>query len=179
MKLLKKKEKYKKFKVYMRDKRFIDLEASKSFKKSPVLLMIENFINNYCDLNDIIICSHVTSPFIKKKTIFKAAEYLNKGYNSVSSATHHQEFGLVKKNKKFKAINFDHKIVNKTQDLDPIILLNGSFFIFKAKTFLKNNSRYSDKHLYYPIDYPESIDINYEGDLNQAKLYVKVKNIIL
>lgn len=174
--LLSKEKKYNKFSVYLRDQKFIDLEKSKKFKVSPVLLMIENFIKNYCQKNDIIICSHVTSPFIKKKTIYNALDYLEKGYDSISSVTYHHEFGLLKKNNKFKPINFNPNIVNKTQDLDPIVLLNGSFFIFKAKTFLKNKSRYSKKHYYYAIDYPESIDINYSSDLKEARVFAKNKN---
>ena len=95
--LLSKEKKYIKFFVYLRDQKFIDLEKSKKFKVSPVLLMIENFIKKYCQKNDIIICTHVTSPFIKKQTIYNALKYLDKGYESVSSVTYHHEFGLIKK----------------------------------------------------------------------------------
>ena len=51
---------------YLRDKKFIDLENDGNFKVSPVLLMIENFLDNYVDNeNEIIVTPHVTSPFIK------------------------------------------------------------------------------------------------------------------
>ena len=163
----------KNFVIYEREKKFITLENSKNFKASPVLLMIENFIDNYCNNNDIVVCSHVTSPFIKKKTIYNAITFLNKGYDSVSSSTFNKEFGLLKKNNNYIKINFDKNIVKKTQDLDPIILLNGAFFIFRSKTFKKYKTRYSKKHFYYQIKYPESIDINYPEDLKMARIYAK------
>ena len=112
---------------YKRDKKYIELEKSKKFKISPVYLLIQNFYDN-----DIIVTTHVTSPFIKKNTIYNAIEYLRKGYDSVSAATLHYEFGLLKHKKKYSRINFNEKIVNKTQDLNPVILLNGAFFIFEV-----------------------------------------------
>ena len=161
--------------AYLRESKFVNLEKSNKYKKSPVLLMIDNFLNKYCKDDDIIVCSHVTSPFIKLKTIKKAIKVLNKGYESVSSASFHNEFGLVNKNNKFKRINFTDKIVKKTQDLDPIVLLNGAFFIFKKKVFKKYNSRYGKKHYYYKLEYPETRDINYPSELKMAKIYAKQK----
>ncbi len=158
---------------YKRDKKYIELEKSKKFKISPVYLLIQNFLDNYCNDNDIIVTTHVTSPFIKKNTIYNAIEYLRKGYDSVSAATLHYEFGLLKNKKKYSRINFNEKIVNKTQDLNPVILLNGAFFIFTKKIFLKYKSRYSKKHYYYEIKYPESIDINYHEDLLMARDHAK------
>lgn len=158
---------------YLRDKKFIEMENSKSFKLSPAYSMIKNFLDKYCDMDDIIVSSHVTSPFIKKETIKKAISFLNKGYDSVSACTYNYEFGLVKKNNLFLKINYNDKKLKKTQDLNPIILLNGAFFIFKKKTFLKYNSRYSKKHFYYEINYPESIDINYKHELEIARHYEK------
>ncbi len=162
---------YKNFTFYRRDPQYIKLEESKKYKISPVYLLIQNFLNKYCNDNDIIVTTHVTSPFIKKNTIYKAIKFLEKGYESVSAVTYHREFGLLKKNKKYTNINFDFNIVNKTQDLDPIVLLNGAFFIFRKKTFIKYNSRFSKNHYFYEIKYPESIDINYPEDVALAKNY--------
>lgn len=171
----KKDKKLKNITIYKRNKKFIDLENSKKYKISPVYLLIENFLKKYCKNDDIIVTTHVTSPFIKIKTINKAIEFLNLGFKSVSSVTRHQEFGLLKNKNKYININFDNNIVNKTQDLNPIILLNGSFFIFTKKNFIKYKSRYSNKHHYFEINYPESIDINYEEDFITAQHYVKSK----
>ena len=51
---------------YKRNQEFIDLEVDGDFKVSPVLLMIENFLDKYVtDENEAIVTPHVTSPFIK------------------------------------------------------------------------------------------------------------------
>lgn len=161
------------FIIYKRNSKFVKLENSKKFKISPVYLLIANFLEKFCNNNDIIVCSHVTSPFIKKKTIYDAIKYLDKGYESVSAATYHNEFALIKKKNKYTTVNFDLNKVNKTQDLEPIILLNGAFFIFRKKTFMKYKSRYGKKHFFYKLNYPESIDINYNEDLKIAKFYAE------
>ena len=55
---------------YKRDIKHIKLENNIEFGVSPVLLMIENFLDKYVyDDNEIIITPHVTSPYIKLKTM--------------------------------------------------------------------------------------------------------------
>ena len=156
--------------AYPRKKFFIDFEEKKNI--SPVLLMINNFLNNFIkDKNEIVVCTHVTSPFIKFKTIKKAIQKLKK-YDSVISVTKHQEFSWMlkgEKNKKILPINFDPKVVNKTQNLRPVYMLNGSFFIFKKKTFKKYNNRIGKNPYYYELKFPESVDIDNKEDLNLAR----------
>ena len=65
----------------MRDRKFIDLETDSDYKVSPVLLMIDNFLDKYVeDENEIIVTPHVTSPFIKLSTILDASKYLHKPF---------------------------------------------------------------------------------------------------
>ena len=51
-------------------------------------------------------------------------------YDSVSSCSKVQNFSYLETEKP-KPINFNPKIIQKTQELKKIIHLNGSFFIFK------------------------------------------------
>ena len=156
--------------AYQRKKKFISLEEQQ--KKSPTLLMIDNFLDNFVkDNNEIVICTHVTSPFLKLKTIKKAIKKLN-NHDSVTSVTKHQEFSWIlkgKKNKKFFPINFNPKVVSKTQNLDPVYMSNGSFFIFRKKTFKKYNNRIGKNPYYYELKFPESIEIDNKEDLNLAR----------
>ena len=117
---------------YMRNQKFIDLESSNDFKVSPVLLMIENFLDKYVeDEDELIVTPHVTSPFIKLDTIIKASKKLDEGYDSVQACTQHKEFTYFKG----EPVNFNPDVVQKTQDLEPVIMGNGAFFIFTKKTF--------------------------------------------
>ena len=155
--------------AYKRDKKFIEFEDKKNNKISPVLMMIKNFLKNYIlDDNQVVVTTHVTSPFLELKTIRKASKYLNK-YEFVHSVTEHHEFAWIKKNKKLMKINFDKK-VKKTQNLDPIIFLNFVFFIFKKKNFMKYNNRLGNKNFFYKLDYPESIEIDNYSDLKLARM---------
>jgi len=155
---------------YKREQKHIDLETSESFGVSPVLLMIERFLDNFVtDENEIIITPHVTSPFISLKTILKASEKITKyGYDSVQACTEHREFAYLDGS----PINFDPEVVQKTQDLKPIIMGNGAFFIFTKKTFKENNNRVGKKPYYYPLDFKESIEIDNMIDLEIAKKFI-------
>ena len=150
---------------YLRDKKFVELENDGDFKVSPVLLMIENFLDKYVeDENEIIVTPHVTSPFVKLNTILDASSYLDV-YDSVQACTEHKEFSYFKG----QPVNFNPDVVQKTQDLEPIVMGNGAFFIFTKKTFKENNNRVGKNPYFYPITFPESVEIDDKEDWELAK----------
>lgn len=154
---------------YPRKQKFIDMENSSSPTKTPTLGMIEYFLDTFVeDENETIITTHVTSPFLKIKTILDAANYIDKGYDSVQSVTRHQ--GPLWLGEDMKPTNFDPLIVKRTQDLPIITLSNGGFFIFKKKTFKKFYNRVGKNPYYYELSSPEDIEIDTYNDLNLAKL---------
>jgi CMP-N-acetylneuraminic acid synthetase len=158
--------------AYSRKKEFIKLEKTKN--TSPTLSMIKNFLINYVkNPNEVIVTTHVTSPFLKLKTIKKAVKKL-KQYDSVAAVTKDYNFAwLENKKKKLTPINFNPKKVTKTQNLNPIIQSNGAFFIFKKKTFMKYNNRIGKKPYYFEINFPESVEIDVKEDLNLARQICK------
>ena len=150
---------------YKRNQEFIDLEVDGDFKVSPVLLMIENFLDKYVtDENEAIVTPHVTSPFIKLSTIREAATYLDV-FDSVQACTKHKEFTYFKG----QPVNFNPDVVQKTQDLEPVVMGNGAFFIFTKKTFKENNNRTGKNPYFYPIVFPESVEIDNKEDWELAK----------
>jgi CMP-N-acetylneuraminic acid synthetase len=151
---------------YKRDKKFIDLETDLDYKVSPVLLMIDNFLDTFVtDDDEIIVTPHITSPFIKLSTIINASKYLDRGYDTVQACTEHKEFTYFDG----KPVNFDDNVVQKTQDLKPVLMGNGAFFIFTKKTFKENNNRTGKNPYFYPISIPESIEIDDADDWYLAK----------
>ena len=158
--------------VYLRDKKFVKLEKSRT--ESPTLLMIKNFLIKYVKKNDdVVVTTHVTSPFIKLQTIQKAAKKLNH-YDSVAAVTKDYNFAwLENKKKKLIPLNFNPKKISKTQNLNPIIQSNGAFFIFKKKTFMKYNNRIGKNPFYSEINFPESLEIDVDGDLRLARTICK------
>ena len=150
---------------YMRNQKFIDLETNGDFKVSPVLLMIENFLDNYVDNeNEIIVTPHVTSPFIKLNTIKHACHFLDE-FDTVQACTEHKEFTYFDG----RPVNFDPNVVQKTQDLKPVVMGNGAFFIFTKKTFKENNNRTGKNPHFYPIGFPECVEIDDKEDWELAE----------
>lgn len=157
---------------YKRDQRFVELENDRGFGVSPVLLMVENFLDTYVeDDNEIIVTPHVTSPFIRLSTIKDASRMLDSGYDSVQACTKHHEFTYFKGN----PVNFDHDVVQKTQDLEPVVMGNGAFFIFTKKMFKKFKNRAGNNPYFYPLNFPESIEIDNKEDFELAKAVAYVK----
>ena len=163
------KKKFKNFIFYKREKKFIEYENKG--KKSPVLLMVKNFLLKYVkNDNEIIVTTHITTPFIKRSTIVNASKKLKK-YDFVHSVTEHKHFAWLKKKNIYKKINFG-KNVNKTQSLDPIVFSNGAFFIFRKKKFMEINNRLGRKNYYYNLKFPESLELDVKND-------VKILNTLL
>ena len=166
----KNKKKFKNFVFYKRDKKFIDYE--KKGENSPVLFMIKNFLLKYIkNDNDVVVTTHITSPFIKRSHFIDASKKLKK-YEFVHSVTSHKEFAWIRKRKIAKKINFG-KVVKKTQNLDPILFSNGAFFIFKKKNFLKYNNRLGKKNYFYNLDFPESLELDNIKDVKLMRAILK------
>jgi len=155
--------------AYPRKQKFIDFENNKSINLSPALMMIDNFLNHYVtDDNEVIVTSHVTSPFIKKTTIKKAALKLGEGYDSVQSCVEHHEFCYLNGS----PVNFKPDVIEKTQNLTPVVMGNGAFFIFTKKTFGKNKNRAGLKPYFFPLSFKESIEIDTQEDFQLATKYI-------
>ncbi len=158
---------------YMRDDKFINMEKNKT--QSPTPLMIKNFLDNFTNKkNEIIITSHVTSPFIKLSTIKKALIKM-RDYDSVSSCQKVQNFSYLElSSKRSIPINFNDKVIQKTQSLKKIMHLNGAFFIIKKNIFLNNKlKRISQKNYFYDLKFPEYLDIDYPVDLRLVREIAK------
>ena len=70
-----------------------------------------------------------------------------------------------------RPVNFDTNVIQKTQDLEPVKLGNGAFFIFTKKIFKKHMHRTGSNPFLYPISMPESIEIDTYEDLKLARTW--------
>jgi|15BtaG_2_1085339.scaffolds.fasta_scaffold00220_15 N-acylneuraminate cytidylyltransferase len=157
--------------AYPRKQKFIDFEDSNINNLSPALMMIDNFLDQHVeDDNEIIITTHVTSPFLKINTILDAVKILEQDdmYDSVHSVTKHHEFSWL--GDTMEPINFKPNVIQKTQDLPVITMSNGGFFIFKKKLFKEMNNRIGKMPYYYTLNTPEDIEIDNSNDLKLARL---------
>lgn len=138
---------------------------------SPAPLMIERFLDEFVHNDDeIIVTSHITSPFLKDTTVESALKKMSL-YTSVSSVKSVQEFAVLGTGGDAQPINFSYDKIVKTQSLKPILILNGAFFIISKGEFLKNGlKRISNNHYYYEVDDLEAIDIDTQQDLLRARV---------
>ena len=150
---------YDKIISYKRKKEFIDQENDMENKLSPALDMIDNFIDQYVeDDEEIIVNTHVTSPFLTEKTIDKAINKLKEGYEFVHSVSVIQDFAWLSNS--LNPINFNPKVIQRTQDLEKIFVSNGAFFIFRKKDFKKYNNRLGKKNFLFELNSIESVEID-------------------
>lgn len=115
---------------------------------------------------DIYVLTHVTQPFTKSESISKALDKVISGeYDSAFSAVVLQDYMWMNG----KPFNYDMKNIVRTQDLDPIYMETGAFFIFRKEVFTKLGQRIGDKPYIYEIDQFEAVDIDTAEDFEFAK----------
>lgn len=161
--------------AYPRDNKFIEMENDPDNNLSPVLLMVENFLKKYVhDDEEIIILTHITSPFLKKQTIKNAIRKLEEGYEFVHSVTSKQDFAWLDNIN--NPLNFNPNVIQRTQDLQKIYFSNGAFFIFRKKDFIKYNNRLGKNNFLYELDNIQGIEIDTQADLELAKIIYRGVN---
>ena len=115
---------------------------------------------------DIYVLTHVTQPFTKSESIKKALDKVISGeYDSAFSAVVLQDYMW----KDGKPFNYDMKNIIRTQDLDPIYMETGAFFIFRKEVFTELGQRIGNKPYIYEIDQFEAVDIDTAEDFEFAK----------
>lgn len=154
--------------VYKRKKDLLGHETS-------VCDLIENFILEKNISNEIICQVHVTSPFIKYKTLTDAILKFKKGYDSVVSCNTYQNRLWRKESYGYCPINHNPLKLEQTQDLAVYYEENSLFYMFKSNKFLKTKSRIGLNPFFYPCSFPENIDIDTEDDWNIVKIMERIK----
>lgn len=140
------------------------------------LEIIEHFVKDVDA--DIYVLTHVTQPFTKAKSIQAALEKVLSGeYDSAFSAVRLQDYMWMNG----KPLNYDMKNIVRTQDLEPIYMETGAFFIFRKEVFTELGQRIGNHPYIYEIDQFEAVDIDEAEDFEFAKAvaqYYKTKGII-
>lgn len=132
------------------------------------LEIIENFIR---DIDaDIYVLAHVTQPFIKKESIELA---LNKvmydGYDSAFSCIELMDYCWYEG----RPFNYNLKDIVVTQDLKPVYVETGAFFIFKKEVFTNLHQRIGNNPYMCVVDQFEAVDIDTKEDFHFAEAVAK------
>jgi CMP-N-acetylneuraminic acid synthetase len=118
---------------------------------------------------DIYVLAHATSPYLTTETIEKCI-------NHVLSGKYDSAFPASKVNKfvRFKGKSLNYKMgqdLSPTTDLEPLFVEQGGLYVFTRKIFETTNSRIGLKPYIEVIDFPETIDIDYQIDLDIAQKF--------
>ena len=116
---------------------------------------------------DIYVLTHVTQPFTKPESIKKALDkVLYEGYDSAFSCTCIQDYCW------YKGIpfNYDLEDIVTTQNLEPIFMETGAFFIFRKEVFTKSHRRIGKNPYMCVIDKLEAVDIDTKDDFEFAQV---------
>lgn len=132
------------------------------------LEIIEHFVRDVDA--DVYILTHVTQPFTKAESIRNALnKVLYEGYDSAFSCTCIQDYCWYKG----KPFNYDMKDIVTTQNLEPIYMETGAFFIFRKEVFTKLKQRIGENPYMYVIDQIEAVDIDTGDDFKFAEVVAR------
>lgn len=115
---------------------------------------------------DIYVLTHVTQPFTKADSVEEALQKVISGeYDSAFSVREIQDYCWYQG----KPFNYDMQDIVTTQNLEPIYMETGAFYIFTREVFEKYHQRIGKKPYMKVIDQIEAVDIDTMQDYEFAK----------
>ncbi|MGN0367081.1 MAG: cytidylyltransferase domain-containing protein [Suilimivivens sp.] len=119
---------------------------------------------------DIYVLTHVTQPFTKPESIKKALDKVISGeYDSAFSAVVLQDYMWMNG----KPLNYNIKDIPRSQDIEPIYMETGAFFIFRKEVYTKLRQRIGNKPYIHVIDQFEAVDIDTAEDFTFAEVVAR------
>lgn len=116
---------------------------------------------------DIYVLTHVTQPFTRAESITEALnKVMYEGYDSAFSCTKIQDYCWFRE----KPLNYDQKDIVTTQNLEPVYMETGAFFIFRKEVFTELHQRIGKNPYMCVLDSIEAIDIDTADDFEFAKV---------
>lgn len=116
---------------------------------------------------DIYVLTHVTQPFTKVTSIEEALKKVKSGeYDSAFSAIILQDYCWYQG----KPLNYDMQNIVTTQNLEPVYMETGAFYIFTREVFQNYHQRIGKNPYIKIIDQIEAVDIDTEDDYKMAQI---------
>lgn len=129
------------------------------------LQIIEYFIRDIAA--DIYVLTHVTQPFTKAYSIREALLKVMSGkYDSAFSVLEIQDYCWYKG----KPVNYNMQDIVTTQNLEPVYMETGAFYIFTKEVFEKYHQRIGKKPYMKIVDQLEAVDVDTAEDYQMARI---------
>jgi len=134
---------------------------------TPMTDVISNFLANFSF--DRVLQVHSTSPFLTSSSLNSAYQALRSDPKSDSVFS----VSLLQARlwtEHLTPINHDPAILERTQDLAPILLENSGFYLFNSDVIQATRNRIGNSPKAFCIDALEALDIDTEDDFQLAQL---------
>lgn len=129
------------------------------------LEIIDYFLKDV--IADIYILTHVTQPFTKADSIRDALDKVKSGkYDSAFSALKIQDYCWYQG----KPFNYNMRDIVTTQNLEPIYMETGAFYIFTREVFEKYHQRIGQNPYIKIINQLEAVDVDTKDDYRLAQV---------
>lgn len=157
---------------------YIDDDCRYTFWKRPDYLdhmsvSIEDIISEFMKKAeaDIIVLLHPNCPFLEAKTIADCISKVQSGkYDSAFTAYKYHKFSW----HKGKPLNYslEHSSTPRLSDIEPIIIEQGSLYVFTRESFQKKSRRIGEKVYIKEINHFEGHEVNEIEDFEIAELII-------
>ncbi len=163
------------------DSRTIVDDAAQAFPQVRVLPRPEHLRAGEISMNDVllhtisqldadvIIQTHSTNPFLSAGIVSSALlRYLSSGADCDSA------FGVTRLQARLwtgaaTPINHDPKLLQRTQDIEPVYLENSCFYIFTPEALRATGNRIGARPLLIEVPAEQAVDIDEESDFRLAE----------
>lgn len=110
---------------------------------------------------DVYVQAHSTTPFLKSESIDKALNEIKEGdYDSAFAVSKMQDFFW----QNGKPVNYDPKVIMRTQDMEPFFVETTGLYIFKKNVIQDLHRRIGDNPYLLEVSEIESLDIDEPED---------------
>ena len=120
---------------------------------------------------DIYFQLFITAPLLKIQTINNCIEKIKKSkkYDSILTSKSVQTWFWYKG----KPVNYDPKILPRSQDADPLVFETTGLYGIRKKILLSKKARIGNKPYFYEVSDEEAIDLDNLKDFGYLEYYVK------
>ena len=120
---------------------------------------------------DIYFQLFITAPLLKIKTINNCIKKIKKSkkYDSILTSKSVQTWFWYKG----KPVNYDPKILPRSQDADPLVFETTGLYGIRKKILLSKKARIGNKPYFYEVSDEEAIDLDNLKDFGYLEYYVK------
>jgi CMP-N-acetylneuraminic acid synthetase len=166
------------------DKIFVDTDVKKNidFEGVTIINRPQQLRGDHVSVNRLIehdlqfseseyfIQTHVTNPFVTASTIDKAIKYSMIKKKPVFGVT--EIYGRLWTNDSIP-LNHNPEVLERTQDLKPVLLDNSCFYVFSKSFFDRYKMRMNASSIAYPLGTAEYLDLDDDVDWRIAECMIK------